>query len=87
MIDPDLEGVQVLALCPTRELAMQAAAEVEKFARYKKGVKVVAVYGGASMEKQIFQLKKGCQLWSSALRAGLWTICAGAPCVWAACGW
>ena len=59
MIDPDLEGVQVLALCPTRELAMQAAAEVEKFAQYKKGVKVVAVYGGASMEKQIFQLKKG----------------------------
>lgn len=59
MIDPDLEGVQVLALCPTRELAMQAAAEVEKFARYKKGVKVVAVYGGASMEKQILQLKKG----------------------------
>ncbi len=59
MIDPDLEGVQVLALCPTRELAMQAAAEVEKFARYKKGVKVVAVHGGASMEKQIFQLKKG----------------------------
>ena len=59
MIDPDLEGVQVLALCPTRELAMQAAAEVEKFARYKKCVKVVAVYGGASMEKQIFQLKKG----------------------------
>ena len=59
MIDPDLEGVQVLALCPTRELAMQAAAEVEKFARYKKGVEVVAVYGGASMEKQIFQLKKG----------------------------
>lgn len=59
MIDPGLEGVQVLALCPTRELAMQAAAEVEKFARYKKGVKVVAVYGGASMEKQIFQLKKG----------------------------
>ena len=59
MIDPDLEGVQVLALCPTRELAMQAADEVEKFARYKKGVKVVAVYGGASMEKQIFQLKKG----------------------------
>lgn len=59
MIDPDLEGVQVLALCPTRELAMQAAAEVEKFARYKKGIKVVAVYGGASMEKQIFQLKKG----------------------------
>ena len=59
MIDPELDGVQVLTLCPTRELAMQAAAEVEKFARYKKGVKVAAVFGGASMEKQIFQLKKG----------------------------
>ena len=49
----------MLALRPTRELAMQAAAEVEEFARYKKGVKVAAVFGGASMEKQIFQLKKG----------------------------
>lgn len=59
MIAPELEGVQVLALCPTRELAMQAAAEVERFAKYKKGVKVAAIYGGASIEKQIFQLKRG----------------------------
>ena len=33
-IDSEAEGVQVLVLCPTRELAMQAAAEVEKFSRY-----------------------------------------------------
>ena len=58
-VDPAVEGVQVLVLCPTRELAMQAAAEIEWFARYKKGVKVAAIYGGASIEKQIFQLKRG----------------------------
>ena len=58
-IDPETEGVQVLVLCPTRELAMQAAAEVEKFSRYTPWVKVAAVYGGASMERQIHQLKRG----------------------------
>ena len=51
--------MQVLVLCPTRELAMQAAAEVEKFSRYTPWVKVAAVYGGASMERQIHQLKRG----------------------------
>ena len=58
-IDPDLDAVQVLVLCPTRELAMQAAEEVGKFAKYKRGVKVVSVYGGASIERQIQQLKRG----------------------------
>ena len=58
-IDPETEGVQVLVLCPTRELAMQAAAEVEKFSRYTPWVRVAAVYGGASMERQIHQLKRG----------------------------
>ncbi|MBE6839928.1 MAG: DEAD/DEAH box helicase [Ruminococcus sp.] len=51
--------LQVLILCPTRELAMQACDELKKFAKYKKWVKPVAVYGGASMEKQIYALKRG----------------------------
>ncbi|MBQ9956572.1 MAG: DEAD/DEAH box helicase [Ruminococcus sp.] len=51
--------VKVLVLCPTRELAMQACDEIKKFAKMKKSVKACAVYGGASMEKQIFELKKG----------------------------
>ena len=52
----------VLVLCPTRELAMQAAGEVRKFARYKKAVRTCAVYGGASMEKQIMELKRGASI-------------------------
>ena len=52
----------VLILCPTRELAMQAAEEIRKFAKFKEGVKVSAVYGGASMEKQIHELKRGANI-------------------------
>lgn len=49
----------VLVLCPTRELAMQAADEMRKFAKYKRSVRICAVFGGASMEKQIHELKRG----------------------------
>lgn len=58
----DKGAVSVLVLCPTRELAMQAAGEIRKFAKYKEGVKVCAVYGGASMEKQIHELKRGANI-------------------------
>ena len=49
IIEPDLKEVQVLVLCPTRELAMQACEEMMKLAKFKEGVKVVDVYGGAPM--------------------------------------
>ncbi|MBQ9809312.1 MAG: DEAD/DEAH box helicase [Ruminococcus sp.] len=52
----------VLILCPTRELAMQAAGEIRKFAKYKEGVRTCAVYGGASMDKQISELKRGANI-------------------------
>ena len=52
----------VLILCPTRELAMQACEELRKFAKFKQSVKVTAVYGGASMEKQIKELKRGANI-------------------------
>ena len=55
-------SVCALILCPTRELAMQACDEIRKFARFQKQVKPVAVYGGASMERQIYQLKNGANL-------------------------
>ena len=62
-ITPDDKGkTVVLILCPTRELAMQAAGEIRKFSKYKEGVKVSAVYGGASMEKQIHELKRGANI-------------------------
>lgn len=55
-------GVEVLILCPTRELAMQACDEIKKFSKYMKWVKPCAVYGGASMEKQIHELKRGANI-------------------------
>ncbi len=57
--DSDKKSVAVLILCPTRELAMQACEEIKKFAKYKRIVRTSAVYGGASMEKQIMELKRG----------------------------
>lgn len=51
--------VQVLVLCPTRELAMQSYDEYMKFAKYKKGLKAVCIYGGAPFTNQINALKRG----------------------------
>lgn len=58
----DFRTVTVLILCPTRELAMQACEEIRKFAKFKHGVRTSAVYGGASMEKQIHELKRGANI-------------------------
>ncbi|MCE5236368.1 MAG: DEAD/DEAH box helicase [Clostridiaceae bacterium] len=58
LIDPDVRAVQVLVLCPTRELALQACGEVRKIARYKRGVEAAEVYGGASFERQFTLLRR-----------------------------
>lgn len=58
-IDRDRKGVQVLVMCPTRELAMQACAEINKFSAYCPWVKACAIYGGANIERQITDLKRG----------------------------
>lgn len=50
---------QVLILCPTRELAMQAAGEMRKLTRYKQSIKVAELCGGMPMPRQITQLKSG----------------------------
>lgn len=55
-------GVEVLILCPTRELAMQACKEIEKFSAYMPWVKPCAVYGGAAMDKQISELRRGANI-------------------------
>ncbi|MCI8623872.1 MAG: DEAD/DEAH box helicase [Provencibacterium sp.] len=54
--------VQVLILCPTRELCMQACGEIRKLARYKPGVKTVDIYGGAPMNRQIMALRSGANI-------------------------
>ena len=53
---------EVLVLCPTRELAMQITAELRKLNEFKEGVKVVPIYGGASMERQIISLKQNAKI-------------------------
>ncbi|MBI2394747.1 MAG: DEAD/DEAH box helicase [Deltaproteobacteria bacterium] len=54
-------GLQVLTLCPTRELALQVAAEVTKLGKHR-GIKVAAVYGGAPMGRQIAELEDGAHI-------------------------
>lgn len=56
-VDIKNKNVQVLILCPTRELAVQACDELKKISKYIKGVKIVDIYGGADMERQITKLK------------------------------
>ncbi|WP_375559897.1 DEAD/DEAH box helicase [Bernardetia sp. OM2101] len=51
-----------IILCPTRELAVQVAGELEKLAKYRKDIFVTAIYGGESIEKQIRNLKRGVQI-------------------------
>lgn len=58
----DNPQVQGLILAPTRELAMQIASDMESYSRFKDGFRVVVVYGGAPIDKQIAKLKKGAQL-------------------------
>lgn len=61
-IDPENRSLQAVILCPTRELAIQAADELRKFAKYMHGIKVLPVYGGQDIVKQIKNLKSGVQI-------------------------
>lgn len=61
-LDPDLPHIQALILAPTRELGQQIAQQIELFAKDVRGIKTVAVYGGASIVQQIQQLRRPCQV-------------------------
>ncbi|MBE6903414.1 MAG: DEAD/DEAH box helicase [Ruminococcaceae bacterium] len=58
MLDFSKQEIQVLVLCPTRELARQAYQETKNLSKYLKKVNCVAIYGGDSMEKQFIKLKR-----------------------------
>lgn len=58
-IDLNLKGVQGLVLCPTRELAVQIAEEVNRIAKYKKDLHILPIFGGQDIERQIRGLRKG----------------------------
>lgn len=57
-VDTSNDSVQVLILCPTRELVIQVAEELTALSKYKKGVRVLPIYGGQQIERQISALRK-----------------------------
>ncbi|MCM1023389.1 MAG: DEAD/DEAH box helicase [Prevotella sp.] len=58
----DGNTVRILILCPTRELAMQACGELDKFSDFMPWVRTCAVYGGADIERQITRLRRGANI-------------------------
>lgn len=61
-IDKSIKEPQALILCPTRELAVQVSEEMSKFAKYKKEIAFLPVYGGQSIDRQLKAIKKGVQV-------------------------
>lgn len=61
-INPDVKKPQAIVLCPTRELAVQVAEEIRKLAKYMSDIKVLPVYGGQEIVRQIKSLKSGVQI-------------------------
>ncbi len=59
LLDLDSRETQALILSPTRELCIQITKDLMSYGKYLTGLRVTAVYGGASIENQISQLKSG----------------------------
>ncbi len=62
LINPKKKQTQGLVLCPTRELCMQVARDLESYAKYIKNLNILSVYGGARIDQQINALRKGVQI-------------------------
>lgn len=62
MLDVEDRKLQALILCPTRELAIQVCEEFKKLVKYKDNIRIIPIYGGQPIERQIFALKKGVQV-------------------------
>ena len=60
--DVTLQSPQALILSPTRELAMQLCNDLQSFAKHMERVNIVPIYGGASIDVQIKQLKRGAHI-------------------------
>ena len=61
-IDLNSKTTQALILSPTRELCIQISNDIKSYSKYLKNIKIGTVYGGASADKQIAELNKGCQI-------------------------
>ncbi len=61
-VDAQREAVQGVVLCPTRELCLQIAGDLKNFSRFRPGLGIAAVYGGANISTQIRELRNGAQI-------------------------
>lgn len=61
-LDQELKVPQAVVMAPTRELAQQIAEDLKSLAHFYPAVRIVTVYGGANMQTQIEQLRKGAQV-------------------------
>ena len=61
-VNPENKKLQAIILCPTRELAIQVAEELRNLSKYMHGVKVLPIYGGQDISRQIRSLKGGVQI-------------------------
>ena len=61
-LDKEKAVPQAVVLAPTRELALQIADDLRDLSHFLPSVRVACVYGGANMQGQVDQLKKGCQI-------------------------
>ena len=59
---PEKKGVEALVLSPTRELCMQIAKDLKNFAQNIKNLRICAVYGGASIERQLDEISRGVKI-------------------------
>lgn len=61
-LDTNKNNIQILILSPTRELCVQIANNMNEYGKFIPNLNICAVYGGASIDEQLRQLKKGCQI-------------------------
>ena len=61
-INPKVKKLQAVVLCPTRELAIQVSDELHRYAKYMHSIKILPVYGGQDIVKQIRGLRDGTQI-------------------------
>ncbi len=61
-VNPDVKNPQAIVICPTRELAIQVAEEIRHLGKYLPRIRVLPIYGGQDISKQIRSLKAGIQI-------------------------
>lgn len=62
LVDFTSRDTQAVIICPTRELCMQITRDLQSYTKYIKDANIVAIYGGASIDTQTREIKRGAQI-------------------------